>query len=82
MDIPALKAFVSPRNNFSLRTASSEEQFKSSKPKLYSKEKGKCPSSRLMKTTERGALNQYIKDLQGSIFNDCRRLEEKIKSVH
>lgn len=50
MDLPTLKAFVSPRN-FSLRAASSEDQFKSCKTKLTSKDKGKCPSSRMMKTT-------------------------------
>lgn len=75
MDIPALKAFVSPRSGFSIRTASNDDQFKSTKTKLSSKEKGRCPSSRLMKTVERGALNQYIKDLQGSIVSECRKLE-------
>lgn len=77
-----MKAFVSPRNNFSVRTASQDDQLKLSKNKLSSKEKTRCPSSRLIKTVEKGMLNQYIKEMQGSIINECRRIEEKIKSVH
>ena len=39
MNLPSLKAFISPRNNFFVMEASNDDQFKSSKSKTTNKDK-------------------------------------------